>query len=46
MTKIGIFGGSGFYELFDEKEDKEIKTEYGQPSGNISIGKIEDKEVA
>jgi 5'-methylthioadenosine phosphorylase len=46
MSKIGIFGGSGFYELFGEKEDRVIDTKYGEPSAPVSIGKIEEKEVA
>jgi 5'-methylthioadenosine phosphorylase len=46
MTKIGIFGGSGFYSLFDKKEDRKLKTDYGQPSAPLSLGKINGKEAA
>jgi len=44
-TKIGILGGSGFYSLFDKKNDKEIKTAYGKPSAPVSIGRISNKDV-
>jgi len=46
MTRIGIFGGSGFYHLFDGTEKKDLKTPYGKPSAPASLGKIEEKEVA
>ncbi len=45
-AKIGIFGGSGFYSLFDKKSDISEKTEYGYPSASVSVGKIDAKNVA
>ncbi|MBR9678706.1 MAG: S-methyl-5'-thioadenosine phosphorylase [Nanoarchaeota archaeon] len=45
--KIGIIGGSGFYDLdiFEEIEEKEIYTPYGKPSSQITVGKIKSVEV-
>ncbi len=45
---IGLIGGSGFEnpDLFKLKEEKEIKTEFGEPSAKIKIGKIAGKEIA
>jgi len=46
MAKIGIFGGSGFYALFDEKKERDVKTPYGKPSAPVSVGKMGQTEVA
>ena len=47
LADIGIFGGSGFYKLFDEKyEEKYIETPYGSPSAPVAIGTIGGKKVA
>ncbi|MFH1663544.1 MAG: S-methyl-5'-thioadenosine phosphorylase [archaeon] len=45
---IGLIGGSGFENpsLFKLEEEKEIKTEFGKPSGKIKIGTIAGKKVA
>lgn len=43
---IGIFGGSGFYELLENTEEVEIKTPYGDPSDKIMIGEYLGKKVA
>jgi len=45
-AKIGIFGGSGFYTMFEKKVDKEVNTDYIKPSAPVSIGDIETKKVA
>jgi len=47
-TKIGIIGGSGFYNMgiLKNTEEIEVETPFGQPSDNITIGKIKDTEVA
>jgi len=48
-VEIGVFGGSGFYSLFDsrrETEEKCIETPYGAPSDNVVIGTIGGKRVA
>jgi len=43
---IGVFGGSGFYSLFSEAEEKVVETPYGAPSDKVVIGKIGGKKVA
>lgn len=45
-VQIGIFGGSGFYELFDRPKEYVVKTPYGAPSDKIAIGEIAGKKVA
>jgi len=46
--KIGIIGGSGFYDFFEQgkAEEIEIKTEYGHPSDKITVGTLFNKRVA
>jgi len=44
---IGIFGGSGFYELLDKGAKQVwVDTPYGSPSGPITVGDFEGKRVA
>jgi 5'-methylthioadenosine phosphorylase len=43
---IGIFGGSGFYSLFEEAEKRGVETPYGKPSSKITVGKVGNKDVA
>ena len=47
-VKIGIIGGSGLYKMgvLKDKEEIEVQTPFGKPSSKITIGKIEDTEVA
>jgi len=45
-AEVGIIGGSGFYSLLENAEDIEVNTEYGKPSGKVSIGDIAGKKVA
>lgn len=45
-VEIGIFGGSGFYKLFDEFEEKVVETPYGAPSDKVAIGTMAGKRVA
>ena len=45
-AQIGIFGGSGFYSLFDNAEEIEMDTPYGKPSDKITIGEIAGRKVA
>jgi 5'-methylthioadenosine phosphorylase len=48
--KIGIFGGSGLYKLFKEKEDyggsAYVGSQFGQTSGPMNVGSIANKKVA
>ena len=46
LAEIGVFGGSGFYKLFDEYEEKAIETPYGAPSARVAIGTMAGKKVA
>jgi 5'-methylthioadenosine phosphorylase len=46
QCEIGIFGGSGFYELLSSAHEIEINTPYGQPSDKISIGEIAGRKIA
>ena len=44
--EIGVFGGSGFYTLFEKSETRTVETPYGPPSDKIVIGTIAGKRVA
>jgi len=46
QVDIGIFGGSGFYELFDDPIDVVIDTPFGSPAAPISVGTIGGRRVA
>jgi len=47
-VKIGIIGGSGLYKMgvLKDKEEINVETPFGKPSSNVTIGKIEDTQVA
>ena len=46
--KIGIIGGSGFYDpdIFEDYEEVEVYTPYGAPSSKLMIGKVSGVDVA
>lgn len=44
--KIGVFGGSGLYNLLKDVEEKVVETPYGAPSSNVAIGTVEGIKVA
>jgi 5'-methylthioadenosine phosphorylase len=45
--KIGLIGGTGFYDFFKGKtKELKIKTEFGFPSDKITIGELFGKKVA
>ncbi|MBC7999156.1 MAG: S-methyl-5'-thioadenosine phosphorylase [Leptolyngbya sp.] len=46
IADIGVFGGSGFYKLFDDMEERAVETPYGAPSDKIVIGTMAGKKVA
>ena len=46
QAEIGIFGGSGFYELLDDAKEYKIWTPYGEPSDTVAIGTIAGRNVA
>lgn len=43
---IGIIGGSGFYSLLEDVEKVRMETPFGQPSSEIAVGKIADRDIA
>jgi 5'-methylthioadenosine phosphorylase len=47
-VKIGVIGGSGFYQMegLMNLEAIEVKTPFGNPSDCIAVGTLEDKRVA
>ncbi|MBI3975114.1 MAG: S-methyl-5'-thioadenosine phosphorylase [Armatimonadetes bacterium] len=45
-AEIGVFGGSGFYELLAGAEEVEVETPYGPPSDRITLGEVGGRRVA
>ena len=45
QKKIGIIGGTGLYSILNSLTEKEVDTPYGKPSGPLSIGTFEDKDI-
>lgn len=45
-AEIGVFGGSGFYELLEDPQEHRINTPFGAPSANVMIGTIGGRTVA
>ena len=43
---IGVIGGSGLYELFDEPETRVIETPFGATSAPVSLGRMAGRRVA
>ena len=46
LADIGVFGGSGFYELLSDVSQHEVQTPYGPPSDTLAIGTHQDVRVA
>lgn len=47
QAKIGLIGGTGFYEFFKGRSKEiEVKTKFGRPSDKITLGNLFGKEVA
>lgn len=46
QAEIGIFGGSGFYELLDNAKEYKVWTPYGEPSDTVAVGMIDGRSVA
>lgn len=44
MPRVAIIGGSGFYSIFENPEQREVKTPFGDVS--LDIGKVRNVEVA
>ena len=47
MTKIGIIGGSGLYDIegITNIKEKKVETPFGNPSDNYIIGELEGVEI-
>lgn len=45
-AQIGIFGGSGFYNLLENTEEIEVDTPHGKPSDKITLGEYKGKKIA
>ncbi len=45
-AEIGVFGGSGFYELLETTETVDVDTPYGRPSAAPVVGEIGGRRVA
>jgi 5'-methylthioadenosine phosphorylase len=45
-AEIGVFGGSGFYELLDDVEAVSVETPFGSPSAPPVVGEVGGKRVA
>jgi len=48
---LGVIGGSGFYSFFEspfgsKARDINVDTPYGEPSGPVTVGAVEEHEVA
>ncbi|WP_051063261.1 S-methyl-5'-thioadenosine phosphorylase [Ilumatobacter nonamiensis] len=45
-AEIGVFGGSGFYDLLDDADDVELTTPFGSPASNVRVGSLAGRRVA
>ncbi len=43
---LGVIGGSGFYEFFEDAEHVRVDTPFGEPSDELVIGAVEGRQVA
>ena len=43
---LGLIGGSGFYEFFEDAERVSVTTPYGDPSDDLVIGEVDGRSVA
>jgi len=46
QAEVGVFGGSGFYELLDDPREFKVDTPFGSPSSTIMHGTIGGRSVA
>ena len=43
---LGLIGGSGFYEFFDQAERVRVTTPFGDPSDDVVVGDVDGRRVA
>ncbi len=46
VAEIGVIGGTGFYSLLEDAEERRIETPYGAPSDVVTIGEMAGCGVA
>jgi len=46
QVDVGVFGGTGFYDLLEDARTVKIHTPYGAPSSAPLVGMVGDKKVA
>ncbi len=46
LADVGVFGGSGFYELLTSVKHHTVQTPYGPPSDEVAVGTHEGVRVA
>ncbi|HEX7949510.1 MAG TPA: S-methyl-5'-thioadenosine phosphorylase [Candidatus Limnocylindrales bacterium] len=46
QAEIGVFGGSGFYSLFDDIREVKVDTPYGAPSDSFFLASVAGRAVA
>jgi 5'-methylthioadenosine phosphorylase len=44
--RIGVIGGSGFYDWFDGAREVPVETPFGAPSDPITVGEVAGRQVA
>jgi 5'-methylthioadenosine phosphorylase len=42
---LGVIGGSGFYSLLENAEQRTVATPFGEPSGTITVGTLAGRDV-
>lgn len=46
LADVGVFGGTGLYELLDDAEEVRLDTPHGAPSAPLVVGEVEGRRVA
>lgn len=46
QAEVGVFGGSGFYQLLTDAREVKVDTPYGPPSDSITIATVSGRKVA
>lgn len=45
-AEIGVIGGSGLYSLLEKAKRVSVRTRYGRPSSQVTIGRMHGKNIA
>lgn len=45
VEPVGVIGGSGFYSLLDDPEQRRVDTPYGAPSDTVTVGSLAGRPV-